>query len=557
MTLDFSPRPAAAPAPARVWAHATTEAGLILRNGEQAILAIVIPLAVLVGAAFFGGGLGLGIETTAPSVLALAMWSSCLTTLAIATGFERRYNVLERLAATPLGRPGILAGKALAIGMITLGQVAVLSAAALALGWRPAFSALAVVSAVPTALLAMGAFAGMGLAISGSLRPEATLAVANLLYLVGMPLGVLLPVDRFPGWAARIVEALPTGALGEALRSASVGHALGWPLAVAALLVRGHDRHRVEGIQMDLLRKLVSSEQALRRWLLASLICNMGIIVTGAVVRLTGSGLGCDTWPKCSAESYVPHGEAGIHGAIEFGNRLLTFVLIAAALGAFITAWRMRGRDTKLWWITLGIGLGIPFQGVIGGFTVWSKLNPYVVALHLLLSVVLIVICVWALRVGTDAPVTAVSPAARWLVIATFAATFLSIWLGTVVTGSGPHAGDARAVRTGLEIETVARMHSLSAWLVTGLTVACVWLFHKTGAALASRAARLLLLAVLLQGAIGYLQYFLGIPAGVVWLHMVGLGLLTAAASWLLVTTKRRTHVEQPGAEQGFAVPAS
>ncbi|MBK7820785.1 MAG: ABC transporter permease [Tessaracoccus sp.] len=235
MTLDFSPRPAAAPAPARVWAHARTEAGLILRNGEQAILAIVIPLAVLLGGAFLGDRLGLGLPTTAPSVLALVMWSSCLTTLAIATGFERRYNVLERLAATPLGRPGILAGKALAIAMITVGQVVLLGLAALALGWHPSFTVASFAVAVPTALLCMGAFAGLGLAISGSLRPEATLAVANLLYLVGMPLGILLPTSRLPDGVARIVQVLPTGALGEALRAASVGDALLWPLLVAAL----------------------------------------------------------------------------------------------------------------------------------------------------------------------------------------------------------------------------------------------------------------------------------------------------------------------------------
>ncbi len=235
MTLDFSPRPAAAPARSRVWAHATIEAGLIARNGEQAILAIVIPLAVLVGAALLGDHLGLGLATAAPSVLALAMWSSCLTTLAIATGFERRYNVLERLAATPLGRPGILAGKALAIGMITVGQVVVLGLTALALGWRPAFTAASIAAALPAVLLCMGAFAGLGLAISGSLRPEATLAVANLLYLVGMPLGILLPVSRFPEGAARIVQALPTGALGEALRAAATGDVLLWPLLVAAL----------------------------------------------------------------------------------------------------------------------------------------------------------------------------------------------------------------------------------------------------------------------------------------------------------------------------------
>lgn len=234
-SLDLTPRPGAAPARARIRAHALTEAKLILRNGEQALLAVVIPLAVLVAAALFGDRLGLGIDLVAPSVLGLAMWSSCLTTLAISTGFERRYNVLERMAATPLGRGGILAGKGCAIALITLGQVIVLAAAGLALGWRPVGSLLAFLTAVVTALLCMGAFAGLGLAISGSLRPEATLGIANLLYLLGIPLGIIVPVGAFPAWAQPIVSALPTSALGEALRSASLGQALFWPLPVAAL----------------------------------------------------------------------------------------------------------------------------------------------------------------------------------------------------------------------------------------------------------------------------------------------------------------------------------
>ena len=235
MSLDFSPSPAAASTARRVVSHASMEARLILRNGEQAILAVVIPLAVLVGARFFGDRFGLPLSQAAPSVLALAMWSSGLTTLAIATGFERRYNVLERLAATPLGRPGILAGKALSIAMITAGQVLVLSLAALALGWRPVWSLPAALAAVVVAVLALGAFAGIALSIAGSLRPDATLAVANLAYLVGMPLGILLPVDRFPAWAQPVVSALPTGALGETLRAAAAGTALGWPVAVTAL----------------------------------------------------------------------------------------------------------------------------------------------------------------------------------------------------------------------------------------------------------------------------------------------------------------------------------
>ena len=239
MTLDFAPAAAPAPFARRVWAHATTEAGLILRNGEQALLAVVIPIAVLLGGRYLDGSLGLTFAETAPSVLALAMWSSCLTTLAIATGFERRYNVLERMAATPLGKPGILLGKGLGIGLITGGQVAVLALVAAGLGWRPGFTALSAAVGVSTSLFAMGAFVGLALAIAGALRPEATLAVANLLYLAGMPLGVLLPVSRLPDWAQPLVSALPTGALGEGLRAASEGQALGWPVLVTALWCAG------------------------------------------------------------------------------------------------------------------------------------------------------------------------------------------------------------------------------------------------------------------------------------------------------------------------------
>lgn len=290
---------------------------------------------------------------------------------------------------------------------------------------------------------------------------------------------------------------------------------------------------------MDVLNRIISritdGRRALRAWLIASLVCNMGIIVTGAVVRLSASGLGCSTWPRCTDESYVPHAASGVHGIIEFGNRTLTFVLMLVALGAFISAWRNTGLRSKLWWITLGVGAGIPFQGVIGGITVLTSLNPYVVALHLLLSVTLIVICVWALQVYSEAPPLRVSPGRRTLVIATFAASMLSIWVGTLVTGAGPHAGDERAVRNGLDITSIARLHSLSAWLVVALTLACVVAF-RTSTQL-RRMSLVLLATVLAQGAIGYLQYFLGVPAGIVALHMVGLTLLTAAVTWPLVST--------------------
>lgn len=230
-TLNFTPSATAAPRSQQVWAHATTEASLILRNGEQALLALVIPMGILVAGRFFGARFGLDFISLVPSVLALAIWSSCFTSLAITTGFERRYNVLERLAATPLGKSGILLGKATAIALITAFQVVVLVIVALLLGWRPEFDVLAIVVAVLACILSAGAFAGMALSLAGTARPELTLAVANLVYLVGVVGGgLLLPVASHPVWAQPIVALLPTGALGEALRS-------GAPLSLIVLAV--------------------------------------------------------------------------------------------------------------------------------------------------------------------------------------------------------------------------------------------------------------------------------------------------------------------------------
>ena len=231
--LDFTPSAGAAPRSRQVWAHATTEASLILRNGEQALLALVIPIGILVAGRFIGSRMGLDFTTLAPSVLALAIWSSCFTSLAISTGFERRYNVLERLAATPLGKSGILLGKAMAIALVTGVQLLVLVAAALLLGWRPGFNPMALGIAVVACILAASAFAGMALSLAGTARPEVTLALANLIYLAGVVGGgLLLPIASHPGWAQPIVGLLPTAALGEALRS-------GAPLSLIVLAVWG------------------------------------------------------------------------------------------------------------------------------------------------------------------------------------------------------------------------------------------------------------------------------------------------------------------------------
>lgn len=235
-TLDLSPaRPAdptpggavpsnAAPRGRRILGHAATEASLMLRNGEQVLLALVIPLGLLVGGRLFGDRVGLDPQAFPASVLALALWSTSFTALAISTAFERRYGVLERLVATPLTRGDLVTGKALAAASIAAGQVLVLAVAALALGWRPTPQPLQVVIAVIAALLALATFACFALALAGRLRAEAVLALANLVYLVvAAGFALVVPLSAHPDWAAAVLRWLPPAALGETLRLAATG----------------------------------------------------------------------------------------------------------------------------------------------------------------------------------------------------------------------------------------------------------------------------------------------------------------------------------------------
>ena len=228
--LDLTPAPGASPVARRVLGHAATEATLLVRNGEQLLLALVIPIGLLVLGRTVGGSFG-DLSVLGPSVLALAVWSSAFTSVAISTGFERRYGVLERLACTPLGRSGLLAGKALATSAVVLGQLVVIAVVALALGWRPAFAAGTAVLAVVAVALAGVTFSGLALALAGRLRAEATLALANVIYVLLLAGGALvLPLDRYPGPVQAVVQLLPTAALGEGLRACAVGTALLWPL---------------------------------------------------------------------------------------------------------------------------------------------------------------------------------------------------------------------------------------------------------------------------------------------------------------------------------------
>lgn len=238
MRIDWTPRPAdapaAAPRAARIAAHARTEASLLLRNGEQLLLALVIPVGLLLAGLLLGDRLGLDPRAFGASVLALALWSTTFTSLAITTGFERRYGVLERLSATPLSRGDLIAGKSLATAAIALAQLGLLALVALALGWRPTPAPLPTLALLLTVPAALVTFASWALALAGRLRAEATLALANLVYLVVAAGGALVvPLPAYPDAVRPALALLPSAALGEAWRAWASGTPLLWPVPVA------------------------------------------------------------------------------------------------------------------------------------------------------------------------------------------------------------------------------------------------------------------------------------------------------------------------------------
>lgn len=220
----FTPKPGAAPFPRMVAAQAAMESRLMLRNGEQLLLAVVIPVIVLVGGVEGAHRVGITfshppVDVFTPGVLALAIMSTAFTSLAIATGFERRYGVIKRLGSSPLPRSGLLAGKVGGLLAVEVLQVVVISGVALLLGWDPDPGILGALLAV---VLGTAAFASLGLFVAGVLRAEATLAAANLVYLLLMAGGaVVLPASAY-GAFGHVVAWLPSGALGDAMREALI-----------------------------------------------------------------------------------------------------------------------------------------------------------------------------------------------------------------------------------------------------------------------------------------------------------------------------------------------
>lgn len=241
MSLDLSPRPGSATRPAMLRSQIGMELRLLSRNGEQLLLTLVIPLVLLILGTrsddIVDLGPGRSIDIITPGILALAVLSTSFTSLAIATGFERRYGVIKRLGASPLPRWGLMFGKIGAIAIIEIIQLALLSVVGLLLGWEPQGGVTAFGEMLLLAVLGTAAFGALGLLIAGTLRAEATLAVANLVYvllLVGG--GLLVPLSRYPEAARHVLELLPSGALGQGLRDTFAGEGPG-PFSVVVLIV--------------------------------------------------------------------------------------------------------------------------------------------------------------------------------------------------------------------------------------------------------------------------------------------------------------------------------
>jgi cytochrome c oxidase assembly protein subunit 15 len=274
-------------------------------------------------------------------------------------------------------------------------------------------------------------------------------------------------------------------------------------------------------------------QSSVEKWAWAAVVANTVIVLTGGLVRLTDSGLGCPTWPKCTAESFTPHRELGSHGVIECGNRMLTYVLVADVVGLFIAVRRWADSTNDQRRLALVIALGVPFQAVIGGISVLTHLNPWVVSLHLILSMLLVAASMLLVVLVRGTHDVSWPAYAKQVALATYVVLWVVVYLGTVVTGSGPHAGDANAPRNGLDPHVMSHVHAASVYVLVALTVAACVILRRTPA---GRIAGILLLVELAQGTIGFVQYFTDLPIALVATHLVGAAALIAGGTRLLVT---------------------
>ena len=284
----------------------------------------------------------------------------------------------------------------------------------------------------------------------------------------------------------------------------------------------------------------------LRTYAWASLASQILIVVTGGLVRLTGSGLGCPTWPKCTDESFVSVPEMGIHGVIEFGNRLLTFVLVIIAGLTFIVIRRTsKSLRYGLTWPAVLLVLGIVAQALLGGVTVLTGLNSWVVGAHFLVSGILISIAsvlVWRVYLPKHEPISYKAVLLAWPILIVGWATVI---VGVVVTGAGPHAGDAATSRNGFDLETWQHYHSWPAYVMTALTLVALVLVWRSLADNhlqnpAVKSLGLLLVVAILQAVLGVIQSNTGVPALLAGVHMLGASLIISLLTFQLLALRSK-----------------
>jgi cytochrome c oxidase assembly protein subunit 15 len=283
------------------------------------------------------------------------------------------------------------------------------------------------------------------------------------------------------------------------------------------------------------------SDRTVRRLALAGVVANACIVVTGGAVRLTSSGLGCPDWPRCDARSLTPTGENAAHGFIEFGNRMLTFVLVAVVAALLIGVVRQRPRRRPLVVLASLLVAGIPAQAVLGGITVLTGLNPWTVMAHFLLSMVLLATAVvlhWRTGEGDGGATGRAPEVLRRLAYGVVVVVGAVLAVGTVVTGSGPHSGDKAAARTGLNPASVSQLHADLVMLLIGLSLA-LWVALKAVGAPA-RAAGVLVVVEAGQAVVGWTQYFTHLPVALVAVHMLGACLVLVAAVRVVLSLRER-----------------
>jgi cytochrome c oxidase assembly protein subunit 15 len=284
--------------------------------------------------------------------------------------------------------------------------------------------------------------------------------------------------------------------------------------------------------------------QRIRMYAWLSLISQILIVVTGGAVRLTGSGLGCPTWPECEPGSIVNVPEQGIHGVIEFGNRLLTFLLLFIALGTFITVMRLKkGHRKGLFWTSLCLGLGIIVQALLGGVTVLTGLNSWIVGAHFLVSMLLIAIAtflVWYSRGRRRLVANKALSRISFLIVPTAIAVII---IGVILTGSGPHAGDSDTPRNGLDSKLWSHYHSYPAYLLLTLALIHVLLRYRLTGSNSAKYSIAYVALIASQALLGLVQTWAGLPIALVALHMAGASVLASMTTYQALLNKAWTGV--------------